>query len=78
VQVEVEEFEDIKSGYKLSFVFDSNPYFSNDVLCKEFHLAQTGRCMAFILTFILVLPENAGDAHDLYYYELRARYSKIF
>ncbi|XP_076447357.1 protein SET-like [Babylonia areolata] len=41
-KVEVEEFDDIKSGYKLSFSFKPNPYFTNDVLCKEFHLAQTG------------------------------------
>lgn len=41
--VEVEEFEDIKSGYRIKFHFSSsNPYFSNDVLCKEFHLATTG------------------------------------
>ncbi|XP_025107119.1 protein SET-like [Pomacea canaliculata] len=41
-KVEVEEFEDIKSGYKISFHFKSNPYFSTEVLCKEFHLAPTG------------------------------------
>lgn len=38
-KVEVEEFEDIKSGYRLKFHFQQNPYFDNDVLCKEFHLA---------------------------------------
>lgn len=41
-KLEVEEFEDIKSGYKISFIFASNPYFSNTVLVKEFHLATTG------------------------------------
>lgn len=41
-KVEVEEFEDIKSGYKLVFYFKSNPFFTNEVLCKEFHLAKTG------------------------------------
>ncbi|VDI18041.1 template-activating factor I [Mytilus galloprovincialis] len=41
-KLEVEEFEDIKSGYKISFVFASNPYFSNTVLVKEFHLSFTG------------------------------------
>ncbi|XP_029637558.1 protein SET isoform X1 [Octopus sinensis] len=40
--VEVEEFEDIKSGYRVKFHFSPNPYFSNDILCKEFHLATTG------------------------------------
>nr|KAG5708438.1 hypothetical protein BaRGS_026165 [Batillaria attramentaria] len=41
-KVEVEEFEDIKSGYKIKFHFKSNPYFTDSVLCKEFHLAPTG------------------------------------
>ncbi|KAK7499566.1 hypothetical protein BaRGS_00009218 [Batillaria attramentaria] len=41
-RVEVEEFEDIKSGYKIKFHFKSNPYFTDSVLCKEFHLAPTG------------------------------------
>lgn len=40
----VEEFEDIKSGYriKLHFQNDKNPYFSNEVLTKEFHLGSSG------------------------------------
>jgi len=41
-QIEVEEFEDIKSGYRIKFFFDDNPYFENKVLIKEFHLAQLG------------------------------------
>lgn len=41
-KLEVEEFEDIKSGYKISFVFAQNPYFSNDILSKEFHVASSG------------------------------------
>ncbi|XP_021369327.1 protein SET-like [Mizuhopecten yessoensis] len=40
--VEVEEFEDIKSGYRINFTFSSNPYFNNSTLSKEFHLATTG------------------------------------
>jgi hypothetical protein len=34
----VEEFEDIKSGYRINFHFDDNPYFENKVLTKEFYL----------------------------------------
>ncbi|XP_070581724.1 protein SET-like [Ptychodera flava] len=41
-KVEVEEFEDIKSGYKINFHFEPNPYFENDIISKEFHLNDTG------------------------------------
>lgn len=41
-KVEVQEFEDIKSGYKINFHFDKNPYFENDILFKEFHLNDNG------------------------------------
>lgn len=42
-KLEVEEFEDIKSGYRIKLFFDSpNPYFDNDCLMKEFHLGSSG------------------------------------
>ncbi|ELV10634.1 protein SET [Tupaia chinensis] len=41
-RVEVTEFEDIKSGYRIDFYFDENPYFENKVLSKEFHLIESG------------------------------------
>uniref|UniRef100_A0A8C7BMZ3 Protein SET n=1 Tax=Neovison vison TaxID=452646 RepID=A0A8C7BMZ3_NEOVI len=41
-RVEVTEFEDIKSGYRIDFYFDENPYFENKVLSKEFHLNENG------------------------------------
>lgn len=37
-KMEVEEFEDIKSGYRIKLYFDQNPFFENDMLMKEFHL----------------------------------------
>lgn len=40
--VEVEEFEDIKSGYGIKFFFTENPYFSNQLVCKEFMLSDSG------------------------------------
>ena len=46
----MEEFEDIKSGYKINFVFNENPFFSNSTLVKEFHLATTG--MHWLLNII--------------------------
>uniref|UniRef100_A0A1I8F2Y0 Nucleosome assembly protein 1-like 1 n=1 Tax=Macrostomum lignano TaxID=282301 RepID=A0A1I8F2Y0_9PLAT len=41
-KVDVTEFEDIKSGYKVSFTFEKNSYFKNEVLWKEFHLGEGG------------------------------------
>uniref|UniRef100_A0AAQ4NWN8 SET nuclear proto-oncogene a n=1 Tax=Gasterosteus aculeatus aculeatus TaxID=481459 RepID=A0AAQ4NWN8_GASAC len=41
-RVEVTEFEDIKSGYRIDFYFDENPYFENKLLSKEFHLNESG------------------------------------
>jgi template-activating factor I len=41
-KLEVEEFEDIKSGYRIKLFFDANPYFENDALVKEFHLGSSG------------------------------------
>ncbi|XP_044538440.1 protein SET-like isoform X1 [Gracilinanus agilis] len=41
-RVEVAEFEDIKSGYRIDFYFDENPYFENEVLSKEFHINESG------------------------------------
>ena len=41
-RVEVTEFEDIKSGYRLDFYFDENPYLENKVLSREFYLNESG------------------------------------
>ena len=41
-KLEVEEFEDIKSGYRIKLFFDENPFFSNESLTKEFHLGSSG------------------------------------
>ncbi|XP_038136572.1 SET nuclear proto-oncogene b isoform X2 [Cyprinodon tularosa] len=41
-KVEVTEFEDIKSGYRIDFSFDENPYFENKVLSKEFNVNEGG------------------------------------
>lgn len=48
-KLEVEEFEDIKSGYRINLHFDENPYFENEVLTKEFHLGSTGESNYYIL-----------------------------
>lgn len=41
-KLDVEEFDDIKSGYRINFYFEKNPYFSNEILTKEFHLGSSG------------------------------------
>uniref|UniRef100_A0A8C3YR85 Protein SET n=1 Tax=Catagonus wagneri TaxID=51154 RepID=A0A8C3YR85_9CETA len=41
-RVKVTEFEDIKSGYRIDFYFDENPYFENKILSREFHLNESG------------------------------------
>lgn len=43
MRLEVEEFEDIKSGYRIKFHFNDNPYFENRLVIKEFHLGTGGR-----------------------------------
>jgi len=40
--LEVEEFEDIKSGYRIKFAFTENPYFENSSVVKEFLLNENG------------------------------------
>lgn len=38
VNLDVEEFEDIKSGYKLKLHFVDNPYIANETITKEFQV----------------------------------------
>jgi hypothetical protein len=37
--VDVEDFPDIKSGYRITFAFKQNPFFKNSQLVKELHYA---------------------------------------
>ena len=41
-RVKVKEFENIKSGFRIDFYFDENPYFENNILPNEFHLNESG------------------------------------
>ena len=38
--MDVEDFPDIKSGYKITFSFRENPFFTNRCLVKELHYAE--------------------------------------
>ncbi len=42
LQVDVEDFEDIKSGFRITFKFSENPYFSNAALSRSFCYADDG------------------------------------
>ncbi|KAK0426361.1 hypothetical protein QR680_009668 [Steinernema hermaphroditum] len=37
-KLEIEEYDDTKSGYKLTFHFAENPYIENEVISKEFFI----------------------------------------
>lgn len=57
-KLEVEEFEDIKSGYRIHFYFDENPYFENKVLTKEFNLGSSGETPVSTSTAIKWKPDR--------------------
>ncbi|XP_035895418.1 protein SET [Anopheles stephensi] len=59
-KLEVEEFEDIKSGYRILFHFEENPFFENLVLTKEFKLGSNGESPSSTSTAIKWKPD-----HDL-------------
>lgn len=49
-KLHVEDFDDVKTGYSISFHFKENPYFENEVLTKEFHLAAENSAADFVQT----------------------------
>lgn len=57
-KLDVEEFEDIKSGYRIHFQFEENPYFENKVLTKEFNLGSSGETPVSMSTTIKWKPER--------------------
>ncbi|KAL7139232.1 hypothetical protein ABFS83_09G037000 [Erythranthe nasuta] len=40
--LEVEDFKDVKSGYSISFIFKSNPYFEDSKITKTFNFLDEG------------------------------------
>lgn len=40
-RVDVEENEDIKSGYRIKFTFESNSHFDNDLIVKEYTVTES-------------------------------------
>lgn len=49
-KLHVEDFDDVKTGYSISFHFKENPYFENDSITKEFHLAAENAAADFTQT----------------------------
>ncbi|XP_074067871.1 protein SET-like [Macrotis lagotis] len=41
-RIQVTEFQDAKSGYRIEFYFDENPFFDNKVISKEYYLDESG------------------------------------
>jgi len=41
-ELNVEDFEDVKSGFKITFTFDNNSYFKNKALSKTFQYNEDG------------------------------------
>jgi template-activating factor I len=41
-RLEVSEFDDIKSGFRITFLFTKNQFFSNESLWREVHMSETG------------------------------------
>jgi len=41
-ELNVEDFDDVKSGFKITFTFESNPFFTNKTLSKEFRYTTDG------------------------------------
>ena len=62
LQIDVEDFEDIKSGYKITFTFRENPYFKNQKLVKELHYADDN-ALAVQGTDIEWTEEGVGPLH---------------
>lgn len=50
VDLDVEEFEDIKSGYRINLHFKENPYFTNDVIVKEFQVVSSDETTSALTT----------------------------
>ncbi|XP_066470566.1 testis-specific Y-encoded-like protein 2 [Tiliqua scincoides] len=44
--LQVEDFTHAKSGCKIKFFFNSNPYFQNEVIVKEFQCGSSGRLVS--------------------------------
>jgi template-activating factor I len=58
-ELNVEDHDDVKSGYKISLTFDPNPFFKNSVLSKEFRYDKDGN-----LT-VVPTPIDWKDGKDL-------------
>lgn len=63
-KLHVEDFDDVKTGYRISFHFKENPYFEDEVLVKEFHLAAENQSDNFTQTSSAT-PIKWKDGKDL-------------
>ncbi|KAH8245229.1 hypothetical protein KR032_006865, partial [Drosophila birchii] len=74
IKLEVHESEDIKSGYRITFYFDENPYFKNKELTKEFYLRTMSNSTPIewkdgknLLKLVLEKPESSNKKRNSEY-----------
>ncbi|XP_052253620.1 protein SET-like isoform X2 [Dreissena polymorpha] len=71
-QINFEEFPDMRTGFSVHFHFEENPFFSNQVLTKSFHLSPKAGQKSSNSTEISWKPSKSGGLNLLQQHTERA------